>query len=124
MLNDRGFASDHHAVATFQPPDAAARPDIHIVDAFGSELFSTTDIVDIIGVSAIDEDVAARQKWEQIVDCLIDHSSGDHQPDGSGGGEFAYKIGKARAPRGIFGGELGDGLGGAIEDHALVAVLD
>ena len=32
VFNDRLFAADHHAIAAFQAPDAAARSHVHIVD--------------------------------------------------------------------------------------------
>src|SRR5262249_30329752 len=51
-------AADHHAIAAFQAPDAAARPHIHVVDLLGREFFGAANVVHVVGVAAVDEDVA------------------------------------------------------------------
>ena len=58
MLNDGGFATNHHAIAAIQTPNPTASANIDIMDAFYSEFFSSTNIVDIVRVSTIDKDIA------------------------------------------------------------------
>lgn len=60
MLNDSGFATNHHAIAAIQTPNPTASANIDIMDAFYSEFFSSTNIVDIVRVSTIDKDIATR----------------------------------------------------------------
>src|SRR4029453_3731198 len=49
--------ADHHAVAALQPPHAAARPDVDVIDAFRGEFARAADVVDVIRVAAFDGDV-------------------------------------------------------------------
>src|SRR5205823_12023608 len=58
MPDNLCFAADHHAVAAFQPPYSAARPDIDIMDPPRRQLLGTPDIVDVVGIAAVDQDVA------------------------------------------------------------------
>ena len=51
-------AADHHAVAAFETPNAAAGSYIDIMDSFGGELFGAANVVNVVGVAAVDEDVA------------------------------------------------------------------
>src|SRR6476661_8546976 len=56
-LDDVRFAANHLAVATLEAPDAAAGADVAIMNALGRKLFGATDIVDVVGVSAVDHDI-------------------------------------------------------------------
>ena len=58
MLDGRRFAANHHAVAALEPPDAAARPDVHVVDALGGELLRAPDVVDVVRIATVDQDIA------------------------------------------------------------------
>src|SRR5690348_3913615 len=57
MLYDVGFAADHLAVAAFEPPNAAAGAAVDVVNAFRAEFFCAANVVDVIGVAAVDDDV-------------------------------------------------------------------
>ena len=57
-LHDLRLAADHHAVAALQAPDAAAGADVDVVDALRREFLGAADVVDVVGVAAVDEDVA------------------------------------------------------------------
>src|SRR5262249_57199823 len=59
MPHGRLRATDHHAVTALQAPHAAAGSDIDVVDPLGRELLCAADVVDVVGIAAIDEDVAA-----------------------------------------------------------------
>src|SRR6266480_3802363 len=54
LLYHVGFAADHLAIAALKAPDTAARSHIAIVDAFGREFLSATDVVDVIRIASID----------------------------------------------------------------------
>src|SRR5262245_44351879 len=58
-LDDVVLAADHHAVPALQAPDAAARAHVDVVNAFRRELLRPADIVDVVGIAAVDQDVAA-----------------------------------------------------------------
>jgi hypothetical protein len=60
--------ADHHAVAALQPPDAAARADIHILDAFGSQFLPAANIVDVVRVAAVDHDISGLQARAHILE--------------------------------------------------------
>src|SRR6266567_5048948 len=49
------LAPDHHAVAAFQAPHATARSHVHVVDLFFSELFCASKVIDVIGITPIDD---------------------------------------------------------------------
>ena len=66
MLDGAFGAADHHAVAALESPDAAAGAYIHVMNSFGSEFFGAADVVDVVGVAAVDEDVAG---FEMRVRC-------------------------------------------------------
>src|SRR5262245_41747638 len=53
--------ADHHAVAALQPPDAAAGADVDIVNPPRGEFLGPADIVDVVGVAAVDQDVVLLQ---------------------------------------------------------------
>ena len=57
-LNHVVLAADHHAVAALQSPDAAARADVDIVDSLRAQFLRAPDVVDVVGIAAVDEDVA------------------------------------------------------------------
>ena len=90
---DCGFgAADHHAVAALESPDAAAGAYVDVVDTFGGEVFGAADVVDVVGVAAVDEDVAGFEMRGELGDGVLDDASGNHQPDGAGFGELAEQV--------------------------------
>src|SRR5947207_10991713 len=60
--------TDHHAVAAIQPPDAAAGANIDVTDALGRQLVAPANVVDVIGVAAVDQDVIFLQPGSKFVD--------------------------------------------------------
>ena len=58
LLHHRLRTADHHAVATLQPPHAAACAYIHVVNTFCLELTGAANVIFEIRVAAVDEDVA------------------------------------------------------------------
>ena len=57
-LDHRRLAPDHQAIPSLPSPDTAAGPDVHIVDALLGEIVCAPDVVDVIGITAVDEGVA------------------------------------------------------------------
>src|SRR2546426_651107 len=56
-LHDVGFAADHLTIAPFEAPDAAAGANVTIMDSLGRKFFRAADIIDVVGISTIDDDV-------------------------------------------------------------------
>ena len=91
-LHRRVLAADHQAVAALQPPDAAARADIDVVDALRLQFGGAADVVVVVGVAAVDDDVVFIEQRQQLLEGLIDRRGGHHQPDGARRGEFADEV--------------------------------
>ena len=65
-------AADHLAEAALQSPDASAGADIDIVQTLSGQFLSAANVVDVVGVAAVDDDVArlrsgskAQRVWRQ-----------------------------------------------------------
>jgi hypothetical protein len=58
VLHDVVFAADHLAVAALKSPDAAAGADVHVVQPFRREFFCAANVVNIVGISTVDNDIA------------------------------------------------------------------
>jgi hypothetical protein len=86
------LAADHQAVAAFSSPDAAAGADVDIVNAAPGELFRAPDVIDVIGIAAVDEDVTGRKMRQQVGYGAVDDSCRDHQPDGPRRRELLHQI--------------------------------
>src|SRR5258705_13403683 len=83
VLHDAVFAADHLAVATFKSPDAAAGANVNVVNAFGSKFLGAADVVDVVRVTAVDEDVVLAEFGSEIGDGGVNNRGGNHQPDGA-----------------------------------------
>src|SRR5437660_5478637 len=75
------FAADHLAIAAFEAPDAAAGADIAIVDALGREFFRPANVVNVIGISAINDNVVLFKFADQIVKRGIHNGCRNHEPN-------------------------------------------
>src|ERR1700693_521061 len=62
MLDYRWFATNHHAIAAVQSPNTSAGSHVDIMELFCGKFFGAPDIVDIIGIAAVDEDIARLQQ--------------------------------------------------------------
>src|SRR3954470_292275 len=123
MLDDGVFAADHHAVAAFEAPDAAAGSDVDVVNALGEDFLGSADVVDVIGVAAVDEDVSRLKERNVLGECGVYVSGGDHEPDGARRGQLADEVfGGGSSGDSLLFREVSDGLRGVIVDNAFVAV--
>ena len=124
MLHDACLAADHHAVAAFQPPHPAAGPDIDIVDPSRHQLLGAPDVVDVIGIAAVDQDVVGLERGQNVGDRLVDDRRRHHQPYRPRLLQFFDEIRERGRPYGMFRGELTDRFWRHVEDHALMASLE
>src|SRR5262249_49084804 len=121
MLDDILLAADHHAVATFQTPYASAGAHVHIVNLFGCEVLCALDVVNVVGVSAIDEGVAWFEVRQQVGDGLIDRRCGHHEPHRTRLCYFFNEIDKRVSSDCILLDEFTHSLWRSIEHHATVS---
>ena len=82
--HDRLLAADHLAIAALLAPDAAADADIDIVQPLRPERLGAPDVVVIIGVAAVDDDVAAFEQRDELGENRVHDPGWDHEPDRSG----------------------------------------
>ncbi len=84
VIDNFFLAADHQAVAVFQSPHAAAGAGVDEMHAVRLELFRAPDGIFVIGITAVDENVAFGKIRQQLLDRLIHRiSRGHHQPDGA-----------------------------------------
>src|SRR5262249_38794377 len=121
MLHDRRFAADHEAISALASPDAPAGPDVDIVDALPAKLLRTADVVDVIGVAAVDEDVAGRELGDELGDGRVHGRGWDHQPDGAWSLQPFHDIRGRRGADRFGPRELFDRLRRPVVHHALMA---
>ena len=99
-LDDGFLAADHQAVAPLRPPDPAAGPDVHIVDALGFQLGGAADVIVVIGVAAVDDHVVAFEQWDKRLQRRIDHRRRHHHPDRAGLFQLVREVLERRCPDG------------------------
>src|SRR5579885_667828 len=75
------FPADHQAVAAFKSPDAAAGADIEIVNALRLQLGRAADIIDIVGIAAIDDDISLIDQRQKLGQGGINRGGRDHHPE-------------------------------------------
>jgi hypothetical protein len=92
------------------------------MNAFGGDVFGATDIVDIIGISAIDNGIARFEKWKQFVDCGVDGGCRNHEPDRTGRFKLGYEIGQGCGPYGAFVNQGVDGGLGTVKNSRFMSI--
>ena len=63
--DSRFVTADHQAVSTVHPPDSAAGPDVHIVNAFRFQFGVTADVIVVVGVATVDDHVVAFEERDK-----------------------------------------------------------
>src|SRR6267142_4692100 len=123
VLNHFVFAADHLAIAAVESPDAAAGADIDIVNPLGLQFFGAANVVDVIGVAAVNQDVAGREFRNQFTDRCVDDGRGNHQPDGARLLQLLHEIINRAGAGGAFTGKLLNAIRAAVIHNAGVAVF-
>src|SRR5262249_38386211 len=114
-------AADHHAVAALQAPDTAARPYVHVMDLLRREFPGAADVVHVVGVAAVDEDVAGLEMGQEVGAGYVHDGRRDHQPDGPRLVELLHEVLQRGGAHRLLLDQFFHRLGRAVEDHALVA---
>ena len=115
---------DHQAVASLQAHHPAARPAIDVLDLLGCEIPRPSDVVHIVGVAAVDEDVAGLEMREDVGDESFHERPRNHHPDRARLLHLLHEIRKRGCPDGPFLDHLLDRLGRPIVDHTLMVSLE
>ena len=121
-FNHLGLAADHHAVASFQTEDAPAGAHIHIVNLPRRDFLRTTDVIHVIGIAAVDKDVARLEMRQNIGDGLVDDCSRHHQPDCSRLFEFLHEFRQRGSALRLLLDQLVDRVWRPVEHHAVVTL--
>jgi hypothetical protein len=103
MPHDVVLAADHLAIAALEAPDAAAGADVDVMNALGGEFLGAANVVDVIGIAAVDHDVAGFELRGEVLQGGIHNAGGNHQPDGARLREFLYEVVERRRTRGALG---------------------
>ena len=81
MLDNLALAADHQAINTVVPGDATTYADINIVLTAGREPCGAAYIVAIVGIAAVNDDVARIEERCQMDELLVYDCCRHHQPD-------------------------------------------
>ena len=92
MVDDRRFAADHVTVAALLAPDAAADADVDVMQPLGLQFRRAADVVVIVGVSAVDHDIAGLEQPRDLGQDRFDHRGRNHHPDGARLGELGDEV--------------------------------
>src|ERR1700740_972721 len=92
MLDDVFLAANHLAVAALESPDAAAGAHINVMEALVGEFLGAANVIDVIGIAAVDDDVVAFELAGEIVQRGVDDSGGNHEPNGAWLRELLHQI--------------------------------
>ena len=85
LVHDLLLAAHHQAVTELEPPDAAARAGVHVMEALFLELGGAPHVVVEVGVTAVNDNIAGGQQGGRLVDGLFGRGAGGHHdPDGAG----------------------------------------
>ena len=122
VVEDFLLGAHHQAVAAILAGDAAAGAAIHVMEAGVLELPGAVDVVAVVGVAAVDDDVARIQVRDQVVQHLVDDAGRHHHPDGARLVHLAGEFLEVRGAAGPRGHQLGHRVGVRIRRHALVAL--
>jgi hypothetical protein len=124
VLDRCRLAANHQAVPSLAAPDTAAGPDVHVMDALLRELLRAPDVVDVIGIAAVDEDVARHEMREKAADRRVHGRCRDHQPDGSRRLQLRHEIHDRSGPDGRRSDQVLDGFRRPVENDTLMAACE
>ena len=122
-LDRRGRAADHHAVAALEPPHAAGRAHVDIVELPLGQRLGAPDVVPVEAVAAVDDHVAGlEQGRERLHRLLGDLARRQHHPHRARPVELGHQIVQAGGPDRTLGGQLLHGLRLRVVDDAGVTM--
>src|SRR3974377_947310 len=124
VLYDVLFPTDHHAKAPFESPNTTARADIDVMNFFGGELLGAPNVVDIVGITPVNQDVAAFERGQEVMKGLVNDGGRDHQPNRTGLLKFLHEVLERGRTDRLLLGQFVDGFLRPVENHTLMAAFD
>ena len=100
--HDVDLAADHHAVAALESPDAAAGPNVDIMDLLGLQLGGPADVIVIVRVAAVNQDVTRLEPADKLRDRRVDDRRGTISQIARGGFSLATNSSRLAPPDGPF----------------------
>src|SRR5271157_1599928 len=98
MLHDSFLTANHQAVAALETPNAAARSNIYVVNAFRFKFRSAPDIIMVVGIAAVDDNVTGSKEWDYGSQRCIHRGCWHHQPDSAGCRKLTDEVSQRRCP--------------------------
>ncbi|MNC85033.1 hypothetical protein D3C83_06050 [compost metagenome] len=124
-LDGGGLAADHQAIAAAGAPDAAARPDVHVVHAALAQHPRPADVVLVVGIAAVDHDVARLERGAEGGHRLFRRvARRHHHPDGAGRREASDEIVQGAGAGGAGAGDRLHGIRAAVPRDDVVSAVD
>src|SRR5262245_20047152 len=80
VLNRRIRSSDHQAEPALQSPDSAACANVQVMNAAALQIAGSSNIVNVIRVSPIDEDIVRLELWRNFGNRVIHDRRRNHEP--------------------------------------------
>jgi hypothetical protein len=118
------IAADHHAVPSLEAPYPPARTNVDVAQAMYSQHLRSSEVIDVVRVSAVDHCISGRKQRPRSLDGHVDRGRGNHQPQETRrakfGDEFLERGGSDRP----LTDERLHGLGHRIEHDALMPRLE
>ena len=93
------------------------------MNALGCQVLGPANIVDVIGIAAVNQNVATLEMRQKISNCVIYRADRHHQPDHPGLGEFLDEIHERRGADGLLLHQFRHRLCGPIKHDAVMAAL-
>jgi hypothetical protein len=119
MFHRLRLAADHHAIAALEAPDSAARAHVHVMNPAGRKFFGTADVVDVIGIAAVDENVALFKIRQDLGDRLVHNGRRHHEPDRARRRQFVHEVLEAGRAPGVFGHQSLNGFRRPVEHNTI-----
>jgi hypothetical protein len=88
------------------------------------QLVGAPDVVDVIGIAAVDQDVVGLESRQQIRNRVVDRRGRDHEPNRPRLCQFLYQVGERARADSVLCGHLRHRFWRHVEDHALMASLE
>src|SRR5262249_16922641 len=90
----------------------------------GFHHYGASNVIHVVGVAAVDEDVAGLEMRREVGDGLVHDGGRDHQPDRARLIQFLHELCERGGPHGLLLNQFLYGFRRPVEDHALVALLE
>ena len=115
------FAADHHAVSALESPNAAAGPDVDVVNAFLADSFRPPHVVFVERIAAVNDGVARSHQLGNRRDHLLGRvARGHHHPNRTGLTQLADKVFEGICACSSLGDQLADAGGIPSVNEALL----